>query len=313
MKPCKILLLGCGHFGKQRIQAANELSDLEIVGVYDTKLEAAKQGAQLCKAPALEHFEDIDELDYDAVILSTSNDSHLNLCLYFAGKNKYVLCESPLVKTIDQLDILRNLDHQQLGLISPANPIRHNPLVMELQKLLQENTIGKIFVVKISLGCNAQENRVCWKSNHAIAGGGALLEMGPTIIGLSQVFGNIKKFTVQTKTFNPSSGIDDYAYGHFELDNDILIHFEADWNKWNNHESIIVEGERGILKVPLHSDKIILTDKYGETVKIKPQTDHNQLVSELDVFSEKIHTGSSFFIDISEQIYYLPTILRKAS
>jgi len=312
MKPCKLLLLGCGNFGKQRIEAANHLSDVEIVGVYDTKSEAAKQGAALCDATPLERFEDIDSVDYDAVILSTSNDSHLNLCLYFSEKNKYILCESPLVKNADQLDILRNLKHEQLGLISPANPIRYNPKVKEMQKLLSENILGKIFIVKIALG-NAQENRICWESNHEIAGGGALLEMGPTIIGLSQIFGNIKKFNVETKTFNPSSGIDDYAYGHFELDNDILVHFEADWNKWNNHESIIVEGERGILKIPLHSNKIFLTDKHGDTTEIIPPEDTNQLVSELDLFSERIHSKSSFFIDISEQIYYLPTILRKAS
>lgn len=313
MKSCKLLLLGCGNFGKKRLAASNEVDDIEITGVYDTKLEAAEQGAKITNSRVLEHFEDIDSVDYDAVILSTSNDSHLNLCLYFAGKNKYVLCESPIVKNIEQLEILRNLDHDLLSLINPATPVRFNPMVLKLEQLLQENTVGKVFVVKLSLGCNAQELRSCWKSNHSIASGGALMEMGPTIINLTQIFGAIKKFDVHTKTFNPSSGIDDYAHGFFELDNDILVHFEADWNKWSNHESIIVEGERGILKVPLHGKNITLTDKHGDTTQIEPTLTREQLIEELSSFTNKIHTQESFLKDISQQIYYLPTILRKAS
>jgi len=313
MKPCKLVLLGCGDFGTKRVKAALQLEAVEIVGLYDIQTEAAKDLAKLCpNAQILERFEDIDLLDYDGVILSTSNDSHLSLSLYFSEKNKYVLCESPLVKTNEQLEILRNLDHGQLGFICPANPIRYNPLIKEVERVLMENTIGKVYIVKVSLGHNISETKSCWQSNDSIASGGALLEIGPTIIGLSRIFGNIQKYEVKTKAFNPTLEVEDYAYGHFELDNNILLHFEADWNKWNNHETVIIEGERGILKTPLHSNKLLLTDKQGEVTTIFPQNDNDELSSELDNFARRVLDKESFFIDISEQVYYLPAILRKA-
>lgn len=313
MKSCKLILLGCGDFGRKRLSASTEIPNLDMIAVYDTNITAAQQCANITKSKVLERFEDIDKLDYDGVILSTTNDSHLTLCQYFTEKKKYILCEAPLVKSIAQLDTLRNLERDRLSLIKPASPILYHPAIDELLKLLSKDALGKIYLVKISLGHNHEETKYSWKTESAIAGGGALMDLGPSVISIVNLFGKVEKFEVTTKNFSGDCEVDDYAYGHFELDNNILVHFETDWNKWNNNQSIIVEGELGSLKLPLHGKHLILTTHDGEVIRIPYADSDNELKKEVSDFTTGIQKQTSYLSSISDQIYVLPTILRKAS
>lgn len=97
----KLGVIGTGHMGQYHVNVAKTLNDANLVGIYDSDLERAKQIAEKHKTLA---FSTIDELisKTDAVVIAVPTFLHHEIAKKALEANKHVLVEKPIAETTNQ-------------------------------------------------------------------------------------------------------------------------------------------------------------------------------------------------------------------
>jgi myo-inositol 2-dehydrogenase/D-chiro-inositol 1-dehydrogenase len=123
-----VALLGVGRIGvlHGRALAAHRAFNLQYI--VDPRLEAARSFAADVGAKAVSVAEALNDPQIHAVVIASSTDTHLELCLAAARAGKAIWCEKPL-----------DLDLQRLKANRPAlEPVR-NRLLMGFQRRFDPN------------------------------------------------------------------------------------------------------------------------------------------------------------------------------
>jgi len=119
----KVALFGVGRIGvlHGRALAAHRAFDLQYI--VDPRKEAAEAFAAEVRATAVSADEALSDPQLDAVVIASSTDTHLDLCIAAAAAGKAIWCEKPL-----DLDLQRL--RQNRSALEPAR----NRLLMGFQR-----------------------------------------------------------------------------------------------------------------------------------------------------------------------------------
>lgn len=122
----KIGIIGAGHLGQFHVAQAKEIEGLELVGLYDSNPERAKEIATKFDCIA---FPSIEELinAVDIVDIVTPTLSHYDCAKAAIENNKHVFIEKPITNTVTEAEELIELSQQygvkvQVGHIERFNP-----------------------------------------------------------------------------------------------------------------------------------------------------------------------------------------------
>ena len=162
MEKLSVGVIGVGHLGKLHTKMFNQISNCELVGVFDSNPEQAKLVAGEF---GVKHFNSFDELlsNIKAVSIAATTSAHHEVAKKCFEKNIHVFVEKPITATIEQGEELVKIANQkklkfQVGHIERFNPgllsletFISDPMFIQSDRLAQFNSRGTDVAVVLDL------------------------------------------------------------------------------------------------------------------------------------------------------------------
>ncbi len=135
MEKLKIGVIGTGHLGKLHTKMFSEISNCELVGIYDANIEQAKSVGKEFGVPV---FENIEELlnSVNAVSVAATTRAHYELVKQSLQKNRHVFVEKPITATILEAEEIVKLSNDKNLNLQVGHIERFNPALISLEKYI---------------------------------------------------------------------------------------------------------------------------------------------------------------------------------
>jgi predicted dehydrogenase len=126
-------------------------------------------------------YDDMDGLaanpDIDVVYVVTPNSLHLEHTVRAARAGKHVLCEKPMANTVSECEQMIAACDDAGVKLAIAYRCQFEPHHVECIRMARENDFGSIRVIQAGFGFRIG-NPQQWRLRAALAGGGALMDVG---------------------------------------------------------------------------------------------------------------------------------------
>jgi predicted dehydrogenase len=159
--------------------------DVEIVAATDARPE--RRDACAAALPAARWHESVDALldadRLDFVDICTPPSSHAPLIHRALQSGLHVLCEKPLVHSMEDLTWLAGLAEKNRRVLHTVHNWHHAPIVRRTAELIREGAVGDVrrvtwHTLRTRPAAAADPQGVNWRVDPAVAGGGVLTDHG---------------------------------------------------------------------------------------------------------------------------------------
>jgi predicted dehydrogenase len=193
--------------------------------------------------------------DVDAVDICSPNALHAEMAVAAARAGKHVLVEKPMATTLADADAMIEAAEANDVVLMPAHNLRFAPPYAAAALAVRGHTIGEVVAVRAAFGHAGPERwapGATWFRDPALAGGGALVDLGVHVADLVRAVTGDDIDEVSAFVHRPSEGeVDDAAQVAFRLRRThALGTFSASWraNPGPDHH-LTVHGTEGTLTV----------------------------------------------------------------
>lgn len=202
-----IAVVGCGSIGQRHIKNISKIGVEKIIGIDQDKkkLKLAKQAG--ADETYLDLSSTLQESDIDAGFVCVPNHLHISIASQLADHGVDLFIEKPLSHTIDGThELISTAQENDLITLVGCN-LRFHPGIQTIQKLLEENAIGKVISVKIEAGSYLP----AWHPNgdyrdmysaREKKGGGAILDFIHEIDYARWLFGDVSSVSAMAGTYS---------------------------------------------------------------------------------------------------------------
>jgi predicted dehydrogenase len=212
----RLALLGCGWVADMHARAAATCGHT-VAGVANHRLESAQRFAtehgiervttdwrELVRAP-----------DVDAVVVCTPNALHAEQSIAALAAGKHVLCEKPMATAVADGEAMLAAAARHDRLLIVLHPWRHHDAVIAVRDAIVTGELGRV-VRTHGYGVHADWGPGGWFIDPALAGGGALVDMGIHAIDTARfLLGEPEAVRVQASITT--------AHGAYAVDDDALV------------------------------------------------------------------------------------------
>ncbi|SDX03105.1 scyllo-inositol 2-dehydrogenase (NADP+) [Marininema mesophilum] len=249
------------------------IEDYEIRAIVSSQEEKVKGSF-----PHIEVVATMDELvqkgNIDIIIITSPNTTHFEYAKTAILHGKHVVLEKPFVVSVEEGDELIALAEQHDVMLSVYHNRRWDNDFRTIQKLLQEDKIGKIYTYETHYDRFRPQVRDRWREQK-LPGSGILFDLGSHLIDQAlQLFGIPEAVYADIINQRPGSQIDDYFHIilHYE-EMRVILHSSSHVKYTGPHFSI--HGEKGsIVKYGMDSQEEQLkagmkpgSEGYGEDAR----------------------------------------------
>ena len=197
MKPVRIGMIGYGGIGRVHAMGYRSLpyhyglpaSSIQLVGVATTRTETALAAAAEigCEYWTDDYHQLLARADVDAVDICVPNHMHAEIVQAAAAAGKHIYCEKPLAMDVAEAKAMVAAA-QAAGVITQMTfNFRFVPAVLRAQQLMREGFLGRIFSFRGRYYRSSYidpQKPLTWRQRKAVAGGGALFDIGSHILDL---------------------------------------------------------------------------------------------------------------------------------
>lgn len=240
-------ILGAGNIAHRFLQGLSYSEEGQLYAVASHSQEKRDEFKRLCpQIITYDNYDDIlNDKNIDAVYLAMWHKDHYQWAKQALLKHKAVLCEKPAVLSTEEMKELAKIAKENQVFFMEAMKTRFIPMVLELKKILDEGTIGKIqrvenrFCYDIS---QAQNTRYLFEKDQ----GGILNDVG---------------------SYNIASLLDYINENIVKVENDVTIDRDVDV-----HDRVTVtfeHGQIGFMEMAMDENKAPLMTIYGTKGKIE--------------------------------------------
>ncbi|MFV0171396.1 Gfo/Idh/MocA family oxidoreductase [Empedobacter falsenii] len=244
-------ILGYGNIGRVHQQAIEEAENAQLISVIDFNLP---EDLPIKGYSTLESFLNEDQ-ETDVVVIATPNGLHREHAIRCLKAGKNVLIEKPIALTVeDTNEILKVAEEKNLRVFTSMQ-LRFSPVVQYIKNLLDNNSLGKVFMVNINCYWNRNKNYYKlreWHGNQEMDGGVLFTQFSHFVDIMNFWFNEVVctnaksfNFTHQEITEFDDSGCVDFiaddAIGH-------MIYTTSVFNK-NFESNITIIAEKGTIKI----------------------------------------------------------------
>jgi predicted dehydrogenase len=224
------------------------------------------------------------------------NDAHAEPCIAAAQAGKHILCEKPLARTAKEAASMLEAVTKAGVKHAVAFNYRFVPAIRQAKMLIESGALGQIYHYR---AVYLQEwimphygTPHIWRLDKAVAGSGALGDLGAHIIDLGRfLVGEFRSVSAMAKTFIPERpggdgkmkkvDVDDAFVAAVEFENGAIGTVEATRfaGGHKNSNCFEVNGEKGTIRFNLERMNELDVFWVGEAPK-ETQGFHNVLISE---------------------------------
>lgn len=185
-----ILIVGLGSIGMRHARIIKEISGHEIFALRTFQgQEKNDLGIR-----ELRSWNEVDKHSFGAALITNPTFMHLETAFECAKRNMHLFIEKPIDCKTDGLDELIDLVNQKKLTAYVAYPLRFHPVICELKKKLQGQTILHSRAVCASYMPNwrSKQKRKTTYSSFQEQGGGVILDCSHEIDYVEYLFGEIE-------------------------------------------------------------------------------------------------------------------------
>lgn len=188
MSKIKVALIGSGQIARvSHIPAYQTMENVEIVGVSDTNIEAAKQLAADFNIPyySQSHKELLADCKPDAVSICVPNKFHYPIVMDALDAGCNVMCEKPPAISGKEAEEMTAKAEEKGLILTYDFHFRHGKNVSIMKEKIKNNEFGKIYFARAKWLRKAGVPG--WGSfiNKDIQGGGPLIDIGAHMLDLA--------------------------------------------------------------------------------------------------------------------------------
>ena len=235
--PLRFAITGAGYIADIHAQALHSLPDVDLVSVIARDSERTHAFIQKFNVP--HHFTHLDTAlktcPVDAVIICTPNALHGPETQSALQAGCHVLVEKPFTFNYEEVPALQKTLAQSGCQLMVAHCWRFDEEVLWLKKQVEEQKIGKIIRTK-GYGVHSNWGPGGWFTQSALAGGGALADMGIHALDTARfLLGDPQPASVYAKigAHYGEYDVDDTGIVIVEWDNQATSYIESGW--WQPH------------------------------------------------------------------------------
>jgi predicted dehydrogenase len=212
----RLALLGCGWVADMHARAAATCGHA-VVGVANHRLESAERFAAVhgIERATTDWQSLVSEQDVDVVVVCTPNALHAEQSIAALAGGKHVFCEKPMATTVADAEAMLAAAAEHDRLLLVLHPWRHHDAVIALRNAIAAGELGRV-VRTHGYGVHADWGPGGWFTDPALAGGGALVDMGIHAIDTARfLLGEPQAERVQASIAT--------TYGSYAVDDDGLV------------------------------------------------------------------------------------------
>ncbi|WP_422356533.1 Gfo/Idh/MocA family protein [Roseivirga pacifica] len=184
-KKLGIALVGLGSYSTYQLAPAlQDTQHCYLAGVVTGTPEKEKQWADKYGIPTdnIYNYDNFDAIvdndDIDIVYVVLPNSMHAKFCIRAAKAGKHVICEKPMAISVKECDDIINACNAAGVKLGVGYRLQSEPYTNEIKRIVREKPFGEVRFVSAEAGYRSRGNPDQWRLNKALAGGGALLNMG---------------------------------------------------------------------------------------------------------------------------------------
>ena len=231
--------------------------DVEIVAATDTN--PARRADLHSRLPRARWYDSVEDLlkheRPDFVDICTPPGTHAGLIRAALCHGAHVLCEKPLVSSLEELEVVRRLASETGRILMTVHNWRHAPILRHTHELIQRGEIGRVRRVlwqtlRIEPAGNG-DGASTWRADPALGGGGILADHGWHAFYLVQQWTGQRPIGISARLEtrrHTDWPVEDTATARLEFP-DATAEVFLTWASPERRNRIEVEGTRGVIHV----------------------------------------------------------------
>jgi UDP-N-acetyl-2-amino-2-deoxyglucuronate dehydrogenase len=255
MSKVKFGLIGYGNIGKRHAVHIQQHPEAELVGIC----EVLGFDFSSKEFSGIEMFTDMSSFlrntNSDVINVCTPNYLHHPHTIASLQHGKHVVCEKPMAISAQQCEEMILAAEKYDKTIFVVKQNRYNEPVQQVKKLIQDNGLGKIFMVNVNCFWNRNEGyyqQSSWRGKKLEDGGCLFTQFSHFVDILYYLFGDV--IASQGKMFNYNHAyteVEDTGSFVLEMTSGALVNFNFSTCSFekNMEGAFTILGEKGTVKI----------------------------------------------------------------
>ena len=256
MNRIKFAVVGCGSIGKRHIAVLDAEPEAEIVAICDTDKAKATELSNLYNGIKIytDYATMLEEIEADIINVVTPHHLHASMTVAALEKGFHVLVEKPMALSSSDCTKMNEAALANGKKLWVVKQNRYNVPIRIAREALQDNRLGKIFMVKCDILWNRYQgyyDESPWRGKKQFEGGALYTQASHFIDLLVWWFGDVISAKTCIETQNHHIETEDSGMAVLKFENGTLGSFiwtTCVYNK-NYEGSITIIGEKGTIKI----------------------------------------------------------------
>jgi UDP-N-acetyl-2-amino-2-deoxyglucuronate dehydrogenase len=251
-KIIKFGIVGLGNIGKRHHQHIDAHPFGLLVAVCD--IDSRKKDGL-----TIPFYSDLTEMisreQLDVICICTPNYLHAPQSILALENCINVVCEKPMANSLADAEAMIASAEKTNKTIFVVKQNRYNPPVQEVKKLINNNTLGKIFFVNVNCYWNRNDyyyNESNWRGKLKEDGGCLYTQFSHFVDIIYYLFGDVIALKSLMNNFNHhNTEVEDTGTCILELKSGGMVNFNFTTNAFNKNMegAITIIAEHGTLKI----------------------------------------------------------------
>ena len=226
----RVALLGSGYVQEFHARAVHEHPNAELVAVANWREQSANALAERYAIPRVttDWNEIVEATDVDAAVVATPNALHAPQSVALLRAGKHVIVEKPMATSVAECDEMIDVSRASGALLMVAHCWRFRDEVLAMRERVASGELGEVVKTR-GYGAHATWGPEGWFVDPALAGGGALVDMGVHAIDTA-------RFLLGDPTPSRVCAAIGTRYGTYQVDDDGVLLIT-----WSNGTNSVVE------------------------------------------------------------------------
>ncbi len=227
----RVVLCGCGGISRAWLNPAQQMADVDIVGLVDLREDAAKQRQTEYKLTGARTGTDLatmlKELKPDAVWDCTIPEAHCQVTLTALAHGCHVMGEKPLADSMDNARKMVAAAKAAGKIYSVIQNRRYSNTIRSLRAFLDSGRIGALTTVNCDFYIGAHFGGFRDSMKHVL-----LLDMAIHTFDAARLISGADPVAVYCQEWNPAGSWYDHdasAIAIFEMSNGIVYTYRGSW------------------------------------------------------------------------------------